>query len=109
MIAALEWVLSIATVLGGIAAIIYFIDVRRKKSRWVEKEKEVNSSWWETSALRKQYEAAGYENFSWSNSDLVAMRVAEGKEVIYEIDEGNRIKYKLLNKSRQVLLGQKST
>ena len=110
MIAALQWVLGVATILGGVAAIVYFMEVSRKeKSQWVEKEKEVNSSWWESSDLKKQYDQEGYEHFRWSNSDLVAQRVTEGMEIIYEMDAEGRVKYKLVNESRQVLLGHKST
>ena len=84
---AIAWVLGIATVLGGIAAVGYFRDKWREKQQWSEKEKEVISPWWESSELKKQCEAKDYEEFGWSNSDRVAERVAEGKEIVYEIDE----------------------
>ena len=109
MIANLDWLLIIATLLGGVAAIGYFRDVWRKKRQWVEKDKEVNSAWWESSGLKNQYEEKGYKDFGWSNSDLVAQRIEDGKEIVFEIDEGNRVKYKLLNRSGQVLLGRKVT
>ena len=98
--------LAVATLLGGVAAVFYLCDIWRKKRLWVEKEKEINSAWWESSELKIQYEVDGYKDFHWSNSDLVPMRVTEGKEIIYEIDEKNRVKYKLVNKSGQVLLGR---
>lgn len=100
------WVLGIATILGGIAAIAYFIDKWRENRQWSVKEKEVNSAWWESSELKKQYEAKGCKDFAWSNSDRVAERVAEGKAIVYEIDEQDGVKYKLVNRSGQVLVCQ---
>ena len=102
------WALGIATIIGGIAAIGYFRDKWREKNTWTENEKEVNSSWWESSTVKSEYEAQGFTGFGWSNSDKVAERIASGKEFVYEKDEENRIKYRLVNKSGQVLLCKKS-
>lgn len=101
------WILGIATLLGGVAAIVYLYEKRRERQKWAEKEKKVNNKWWESSELKKQYEAKGYRDFSWSNSNRVAERLAQGKEIVYEIDEKNRVKYKLVNDSGQVLLCSK--
>ena len=98
------WILGIATLLGGIAAVFYFVERRRERQRWNEKEREVNSAWWESSEVKKQYEARGFKDFAWSNSDRVASRLQDGMEIVYEIDEKNRTTYKLINKSGQVLL-----
>jgi len=103
------WVLGIATLIGGIAAIGYFRDKWRENNKWIEKEKEVNNAWWESSSLKAEYEAQGFTNFSWSNSDKVAERIASGKEFVYENDEKNQIRYKLVNKSGQILLCKKGT
>lgn len=97
-------ILGIGTVLGGIAAVAYFIDKWRDKRQFTEKEKEVNNAWWESSELKKQYESRGCKDFGWLNSDRVTEQIAEGKEIVYEIDKDNRIKYKLVNKSGQVLV-----
>jgi len=98
------WILGIATVLGGIAAIYYFYEKWCERQQWTEEEKEVNTTWWESSELKKQYEAKGFKDFAWSKSDRVTERIADGKEIVLEIDEKNRIKYKLVNSSGQVLL-----
>lgn len=98
------WFLGIATLLGGIAAILYFIEKWRENKKWNETAKEVNSAWWESSELKKKYDARGCKDFAWSNSDRVAARVQDGMEVVYEIDEKNRTKYRLVNKCGQVLL-----
>lgn len=103
------WVLGIATLLGGFAAVAYFRDKCREKQQWSEQEKKVNSAWWEASELKKQYEAKGCKDFGWSNSDRVSERVAEGKEIVYEIDKENRVKYRLVNKSGQVLVCRNGT
>lgn len=104
----IAWIIGIATVLGGIAAVGYFRDKWREKQEWIEKDKVVNNNWWESSELKKQYEAKGCKEFSWSNSDRVAERIAEGKKVVFETDEENRTKYRLVNKSGQVLVCRKS-
>ena len=100
----IAWILGIATLIGGIAAIGYFVDKWRAKAEWIEKDKEVNSAWWESSDLRTQYQEAGCGDFGWSNPERVAERLAAGKEAVYKIDEKSRIKYRLVNRSGQVLL-----
>lgn len=100
------WVLGIATLLGGIAAILYFLDKWREKQKWNEKDKEVNNAWWESSELKKQYEAGGCKDFAWSNSDRVGALVRDGMMIVYEIDARNKMKYRLVNRSGQVLLCQ---
>ena len=100
------WILGIATFVGGIAAVHYFYGMWRNRQRWTVEEKEVNSTWWESSGLKQQYEADGYKDFRWSNADKVAERMASGMEVVYEVDTANRVKFKLVNSSGQVLLGR---
>lgn len=106
---AIAWLLGIATVLGGIAAIFYFGDKWKDRTHFTEEEKQVTSAWWESSDLKKQYEEKGFQSFGWSNADRVAERVAEGAEVIHEIDNERKIKSKLVNRSGQVLTGRKGT
>jgi len=103
------WILGIATVLGGVAALVYFSEKWRQSTRWTEKDKEVDSAWWEESVLKKDYEARGCTHFGWSNSDRVAERLGQGSEVVQEVDKFNRIRYRLVNTSGQVLLCRKPT
>ncbi len=103
----IAWILGIATVLGGIAAIGYFRDKWRERQQWTENEKVVNTNWWESSDLKTQYETNGYKDFGWSNADRLSERIAEGKEIVFETDEENRTKYRLVNKSGQVLVCSK--
>jgi hypothetical protein len=104
MSTAIAWILGIATVLGGIAAVGYFRDKWRAKQQWTEREKIVSTAWWESSDLKTQYEAKGCTDFGWSNPDRLAERMAEGKQVVFEIDHQNQIKYHIVNKSGQVLV-----
>jgi len=98
------WALGIATLLGGIAAILYFLDKWRAKRKWTEKDKEVDSAWWHSSELKKEYEAKRCKDFKWCNSDRVAARLQEGMTIVYEIDGETRTKYRLVNRSGQLLL-----
>lgn len=108
-------VLIVATILGGIAAIWFFYDKFSSENEisgeneFSVENKTVNNNWWESSELKKCLEAEGYNTFAWSNSDRVEERIDEGYEVIFDEDKDNKIKYKLVNKSAQVLIGRKNT
>jgi hypothetical protein len=106
---AVAWVLSIATLLGGVAAILYFRDKWKDRKRFSDEDKQVNSAWWEASDLKKEYEAKGFRSFGWSNADRVPERRAEGAEIVYEIDSERKVKAKLVNRSGQVLIGRKGS
>lgn len=69
-------VLSIATILGGIAAVWYIWDKYKDKSKWDEREKVVNSNWWESSELKHALENQGYK-FRWSDRS----RIKNGKRM----------------------------
>ncbi len=75
------WILAVATIVGGIAAVSYFRDKWREKQQWVVEDKEVNSTWWESSELKRHYEAKSYKDFAWSNIDRAAERIVAGKEM----------------------------
>ena len=104
----LGWILGVATVLGGIAAVLYFREKWLARNRWAEQDKIVNSAWWESSDLKREYESKGFASFSWSNRERVAERVKEGAEVVLEIDPPKRVKYKLVNQSGQVLIAKRN-
>ncbi len=103
----IAWILGVATLLGGIAAVLYFHDKWKDHNRFVERDKEVTSAWWEASDLRKDLEKQGLHSFGWSNWDRVAEREAEGAEVVYLIDNKRKLKLRLVNRSGQVLIGRK--
>lgn len=102
----MQVVLIIATILGGMAAIWFFWDKYKAKDTWTEKEKVVNSGWWEKSDLKREKQAQGYSTFFWSNQDRIQERIGNGYEIIFEIDRPNRIKYRLGLKNGQVLMGK---
>ena len=103
----MDWVLGAATILGGIAAILYFREKWEDRNRLAEVDKEVTSTWWDASDVKKDYEARGFLSFGWSNSGRVAERQDEGAETIYLIDGTKRVKFRLVNRSGQVLIGRK--
>ena len=105
----MAWVLGVATILGGIAATLYFLDKWKDRNRFTEEDKQVTSAWWETSDVKKDYEAREFRSFGWSNSDRVSEREEEGAEVIYVIDDARKVKFRLVNRSGQVLIGRKGT
>jgi len=96
--------LEISTGCGGIAAIFYFFDKFAEKKNLEEKTKVVDDNWWESSELKKKYESIGYRKFSWSNPERVVDRIEKGKNIVYEINEKSRTKYKLVNQSGQILI-----
>jgi len=106
---AVAWILGVATFLGGIAALFYFRDRWQDQRRLILQDKEVTSAWWEASDLKKEYEAKGFGSFAWSNSDRVPEREGEGAEVIYLVDDKQRLKSRLVNRGGQVLIGRKGT
>lgn len=103
---AIAWVLGVATIVGGIAAIFYFRDKWKDRNRFTEEDKEVTSAWWEGSDLKRAYESKGFRSFGWSNSDRIPERQAEGAEVIYELDNARKVKSRLVNRGGQVLIGR---
>lgn len=96
---------TIATLVGTIINVRNF----RDRYKWKEAEKKVNSKWWESSDLKKDYETNGYNEFRWSRLASVEERKAKGYEIIYEEDKPNRIKYKLVDESGSVLIGKINT
>jgi hypothetical protein len=100
-------ILAIATILGGIAAIVYFWEKYQKKKKWQEKEKIVDSSWWEASELKKVTDAQGFKTYRWSHPEKVEGRKSNGYSIIYEVDKKNNIRYRLTDKGHKILIGKK--
>jgi hypothetical protein len=104
----MEIFLAIATILGGVSAVWYFWDKYWCNREWREKEKVVNSNWWESSELKHTLEARGLK-LRWSNRDRIEERKEKGYEIIYEEDKTNRTRYILVNSSDQVLIGKRDS
>jgi len=73
----------------------------------VEKDKLVTSAWWESSELRKEYERRGYNQFYWSKAERVPERQNKGYEIVYLGDPAASIRYRIINKSGQMLLAKR--
>lgn len=110
---------------AGIAAILFAavaIALHRRKDAQVTKEpamqqqpiaavpieidKMVTSDWWNSSELRREYERRGQTTFRWSNADRVPEREQEGYKVVYLRDEPMNTRYRLVNRSGQVLVAK---
>ena len=72
-----------------------------------EGDKLVTLRWWESSALRAEYEQRGFSKFYWSNRDAIPERQQQGYEVVLENDAAANMKYRIVNKSDQVLLAKR--
>ncbi len=68
--------------------------------------KLVDINWPVTSGFGKEAEAAGYK-ISWSRPDMVASRELEGHEIMYEVNEKERTRRKLVLRDGLVLIGKK--
>ncbi|MEM7820364.1 MAG: hypothetical protein QW761_02055 [Candidatus Aenigmatarchaeota archaeon] len=100
-------ILAIATILGGVAALMYFWEKYKKKDKWHEEDKIIDSSCWESSEIKKIKDAEGFTTYRWSNPEKVAGRKANGYLIIYEEDKKSKTRYQLINKGHQLLIGKK--
>lgn len=73
---------------------------------WIEEEKLVDFNWPEKSGLKAKAEAEGM-SISWSRPDKLASRLADGYEVIYEIEKAKRIRRRLVLRDGLVLIGKR--
>jgi len=103
----MTFILVIATILGGVAAVLYFWEKYQKKKKWYEKDKIVDSAWWESSELKKITDAQGFTAYRWSNPEKVEGRKVNGYSIIYEEDKKNRVRYRLIDKGHKILIGKK--
>ena len=71
-----------------------------------EKDKIVTSEWWNASDLKKEYEGRGWTTFRWSNVDRVPEREQEGYKVVVLRDPSANMRYRLVNRSGQVLVAK---
>jgi len=97
----MEVIVSVASIIGGIAAIWFIVDrlVIRDKSI------EVTDTWWDSSSLKSKLKEKGYE-FRWSNPDRVQERLDSGYKIIHTGHFYNRKQIKKPN--GQVLVGKRN-
>jgi hypothetical protein len=101
----MDVVLIIATLVGGLAGAWFLWDKYLSKNDIPTEDKVVENEWWEHSSTKEGLAQKGYE-FRWSNIEKLATREQDGYQVIHEI-QGNK-RFRLLNKSGQILMGKKS-
>ncbi len=70
-------------------------------------DKLVTSRWWESSTLRGNYEQRGLAHFHWSNAESVPEREQENYETVYLDDAGANVRYRIVNRSGQVLMAKR--
>ena len=73
----------------------------------IEQGKVVTTAWWDASDLKKEYESRGLASFRWSNVDRVPEREQQGYEVVYLDDAPANARYRIVNKSGQVLIANR--
>lgn len=72
-----------------------------------QEDKLATSAWWEASDLRKEYLSRGLNHFHWSNADRVAEREQQGHEIVHLDNREANIRYRIVNKSDQVLMAKR--
>lgn len=111
-----EYSLSVAAgVIAVILAIIAIVLHRKKDALQVnaatasqapvEKDKLVNSEWWDASDIRMEYASRGLKNVRWSDPESIARREQQGYEIIYLDDLAANVRYRIVNRNGQVLIG----
>lgn len=112
-----EYSLAVA---AGIAAVVFAaiaVTLHRRKDAVLaleaskprpptQQDKLVTSAWWEASDLRTSYEARGFNHFYWSNADQVAEREQQGYEIVHFDDAKANIRYRIVNRSGQILVAK---
>jgi hypothetical protein len=78
--------------------------VKGKFFDWNEETKAVDMEYIHKSGLSEKLEKEGYKLY-WSTFDKVASKKLDGWEIIYEIDEENRTKYRLVVNNEVILIG----
>ena len=73
----------------------------------IEKDKMVTTEWWNASDLRKDYESRGLKSFRWSDAARVPEREQQAFVVVYLEDAVAKIRYRIVNKSGQVLIAKR--
>jgi hypothetical protein len=112
-----EYSLALAAGIGAafFAAVAIFLHKKKdtdhasdapKRRPPAQQDKMVTSAWWEASDLRKDYERRGFNQFRWSNADQVAEREQQGYEIVYLDDSNANIRYRIINRSGQVLMAK---
>lgn len=77
----------------------------KKKNDLTEEEKLINHNWPEKSGFLKEAKEKGYA-LKWSSPENVEERILDGYEIMYALDLENKKKYRLIDKSKALLMGK---
>lgn len=72
-----------------------------------QRDQLATSDWWETSDLRKEYVSRGLNHFDWSDAKRVAKLQQQGHEIVVLDDVEANIRYRIVNKSGEVLMAKR--
>jgi hypothetical protein len=73
--------------------------------KWDEQVKLVDMSWPQKSGFEAEAEERGLQ-LRWSNPERLESRRLDGWDVVYEMDKQQRIRFRIENKSQQVLIAK---
>ena len=113
-----EYSFAIAAAIAAVALAILAVMLHRRQDALqaaatsapqppAQRDKLATSTWWEASDLRKEYVSRGLNHFHWSNAERVAEREQQGHEIVLLDDVEANIRYRIVNKSGQVLMAKR--
>lgn len=117
-LSAREYSFAIAAAIAAVALAILAVMLHRRQDAVqaaatsarqppAQRDKLATSNWWEASDLRKEYVSRGLNHFHWSNAERVAEREQQGQEIVLLDDVEANIRYRIVNKSGQVLMAKR--
>lgn len=77
----------------------------KDRLKWEEQTKEVDRDWLDKSGFAKHVTDLGIRLY-WSRPDSIATHELDGWSVAYELDQKNRIRYRLVRYDGSTLLGK---
>ncbi|MFM0603658.1 hypothetical protein PQR05_03900 [Paraburkholderia sediminicola] len=77
----------------------------KDRLKWDEQEKQVDRDWLDKSGFEKHMIASGIDLY-WSRPDSIATREFDGWSVLYELDQKNRIRNRLVRYDGTTLIGR---
>lgn len=79
----------------------------KKYLEWKGETKLVSSDWLEKSGFKKEAENNGI-SLRWSKPEKIESRLLDGYEIMYEVDNSERVRRKLVLKDGLILIGKRN-
>ncbi|CAE6802889.1 hypothetical protein R75461_05273 [Paraburkholderia nemoris] len=73
--------------------------------KWEEQTKQIDGQWLDRSGFANHMKASGIDLY-WSRPDSIPTRELDGWSVLCELDQKNRIRYRLVRYDGTTLLGK---